>query len=60
MFELLVPSDKFLDAVARGDSLRDLRSIAIESGLVPLREDGFAKAMEGLTTVEEVLNAARG
>jgi type II secretory ATPase GspE/PulE/Tfp pilus assembly ATPase PilB-like protein len=60
MFELLVPNENFLDAVTRGESLRELRSIAIESGLVPLREDGFAKAVEGLTTVEEVINAARG
>lgn len=60
MFELLVPNENFLDAVTRGESLRELRSIAIKSGLVPLREDGFAKAVEGLTTVEEVINAARG
>ena len=60
MFELLVPDEGFLDAVARGASLRELRSIALDSGLVPLRDDGFAKAVEGLTTVEEVLNAARG
>jgi type IV pilus assembly protein PilB len=59
IFELLIPDDRFLEAVARGESLGSLRTMAIESGLVPLREDGFAKAVEGLTTIEEVLNAVR-
>ncbi|MCH2144299.1 MAG: Flp pilus assembly complex ATPase component TadA [Phycisphaerales bacterium] len=59
IFELLIPDDTFLEAVARGESLGKLRSIAVESGLVPLRDDGFAKAIEGLTTIEEVLNAVR-
>jgi type II secretory ATPase GspE/PulE/Tfp pilus assembly ATPase PilB-like protein len=36
-----------------------MRSIALDADLVPLREDGFAKAIEGLTTIEEVLNATR-
>ena len=59
IFELLVPDSRFIDAVARGEPLGTLRSIAVESGLVLLNEDGFAKAIEGLTTVEEVLNAVR-
>jgi type IV pilus assembly protein PilB len=59
IFELLVPDSKFIEAVSRGESLGTLRSIAVESGLVLLNEDGFAKAIEGLTTVEEVLNAVR-
>ena len=59
IFELLVPDSRFTEAVARGESLGTLRSIAVESGLVLLNEDGFAKAIEGLTTVEEVLNAVR-
>lgn len=59
IFELLSPDDLFLEAVGRCASISELREIAINSGMVPLREDGFAKAIEGLTTVEEVLNAAR-
>lgn len=59
IFELLVPDARFTEAVARGESLGTLRSIAVESGLTLLSDDGFAKAIEGLTTVEEVLNAVR-
>jgi type IV pilus assembly protein PilB len=59
IFELLQTEEHFLDAVTRGESLSTLRKIAVEQGMVPLRDDGFAKAIEGLTTVEEVLNAAR-
>jgi len=59
IFELLNPDDLFLEAVGRCASISELRQIATDSGMVPLREDGFAKAIEGLTTIEEVLNAAR-
>lgn len=59
IFELLLPDESFLEAIGRNASLAEMRSIAVESGLIPLREDGFAKAVEGLTTIEEVLNAAR-
>ena len=59
IFELLVPDDCFLEAIGRNASLAEMRSIALDADLVPLREDGFAKAIEGLTTIEEVLNATR-
>ncbi|MCA1981265.1 GspE/PulE family protein [Nocardioides nematodiphilus] len=36
----------------------DLRRTALEQGMVPLREDGFAKVLAGITTLEEVLRVA--
>jgi type IV pilus assembly protein PilB len=36
----------------------DLRKVALDQGMVPLREDGFAKALQGITTLEEVLRVA--
>ena len=59
IFELLNPDEAFLDGVGRCAPISELRTHAVGAGMVPLREDGFAKAIEGLTTVEEVLNAAR-
>jgi type IV pilus assembly protein PilB len=32
--------------------------MAIERGMVTLRDDGFRKVREGITTVEEILHAA--
>jgi len=36
----------------------DLRKVALDQGMVPLREDGFGKVLEGITTLEEVLRVA--
>jgi len=60
MFELLVPSDRLLDAVAGGAGLQKLREIGSEEGYTALRIDGMEKVKAGLTTVEEVLYATTG
>ncbi len=36
----------------------EMRQAALEDGMVPLREDGFNKVLEGVTTIEEVLRVA--
>lgn len=32
-----------------------LKKVAVKQGMSTLQEDGFAKAKEGITTIEEVL-----
>ncbi len=41
-------------AVARASGL-EIRKLAIEEGMVPLRDDGWQKVLNGVTSVEEVL-----
>jgi general secretion pathway protein E len=55
VFELLLITDDFRDAVAARASRGDLRALAAKGGLVPLRADGWSKIEAGLTTVEEVV-----
>jgi type IV pilus assembly protein PilB len=55
IFELFVPADTMLEAIAQGFNLHELREMAHRTGLKTLREDGLAKAKLGLTTVEEVM-----
>lgn len=55
IFELFLPDDAVLEAVAKGVNLHDLRDIALRSGFRSLRDDGLAKARLGMTTVEEVM-----
>lgn len=55
IYELLVMDDGLRDMVTRNPDVNQLRKLCRERGLVSLREDGFAKAQQGLTTVEEVL-----
>lgn len=44
-------------AVLRSPSA-EVRKAALDEGMVPLREDGFGKVLEGITTLEEVLRVA--
>ncbi|MBL8031989.1 MAG: hypothetical protein JNK33_06755 [Candidatus Doudnabacteria bacterium] len=34
-----------------------IKAIAVQSGMVPMAEDGLQKAALGLTTIEEILKA---
>ena len=43
------------DAILRKGSANDIRELAQKQGMVPIVLDGFYKAREGLTTIEEVL-----
>jgi len=55
VFELFVPDDDVLEAIAKGATIQDLRTMVLRSGYRSMRDDGFAKASMGLTTVEEVV-----
>jgi type IV pilus assembly protein PilB len=57
VFELFVPGDEVLDAVARGASLQELRKLSRGPGYTTLRHDGLEKVKAGLTTVEELVSA---
>ena len=43
----------------RRASTRDIRQHAIARGMVTLRMDGFKRALEGVTTVEEILRVTQ-
>jgi general secretion pathway protein E len=55
IFELLTLTEELRGEVARDISASRLRELASASGMQTLREDGWAKAQAGITTVEEVL-----
>ena len=55
IYELMVPDDEIREAIARRASLDELRKLALAKGMVPLQRDGLAKAVAGITTINEVL-----
>jgi len=59
IFELLALDDEVKDAIVRGVSRLELRTLAEAHGMRPLRVDGWSKAEAGLTTVEEVLRVVQ-
>ncbi len=55
LYELLVLDDHLRDATAGNPNVTEFRRMCSERGMVSLREDGFAKVRDGITTVEEIL-----
>lgn len=55
IYEMLVMDDALRDQVTRNPDVTQFRRLCREKGLVTLRQDGFDKVANGLTTVDEVL-----
>ena len=55
IYELLVMDDELRDAIASNPTITSFRNLAIDRGMKNLRQDGLAKVVDGLTTVDEIL-----
>ncbi|GAB4246570.1 MAG: ATPase, T2SS/T4P/T4SS family [Candidatus Methylacidiphilales bacterium] len=55
IFEVCLVSEAMQDAITRRQPATVLRQIATGEGMVPLRRDGWRKAIEGRTTLEEIV-----
>ena len=55
LYEVLEINDFIREAIMRRADAGEIKKIAIKNGMVTLLEDGFKKAIEGLTTIEEIL-----
>ncbi len=55
LYEMLLLDDFLRDAIARNPNVTEFRRTCTERGMVTLREDGFRKVADGLTTVPEVM-----
>ena len=47
--------EKIRHAIVAGKSATEIKEIARRKGMKTLREDGLYKALQGITTLEEVL-----
>jgi type II secretory ATPase GspE/PulE/Tfp pilus assembly ATPase PilB-like protein len=56
-FELLVLDDRIRSLLQASASLSDIKEAARATGLVPLQADALAKAIAGITSVQEALRA---
>jgi general secretion pathway protein E len=59
VFELLVAGDGIAELIHHNAAEADIRSLALQQGMVPLREDGERLVQNGLTTREELLRVVR-
>jgi type II secretory ATPase GspE/PulE/Tfp pilus assembly ATPase PilB-like protein len=59
IYELFVLSEDVRSLILRKAPTGEIRRRAAESGMVSLREDGWARARAGITTVEEILRVTQ-
>ncbi len=54
IFELMVTGDRIKELVMQRTNAHVIRNEALKAGMVTLRQDGWRKVQQGLTTIEEV------
>lgn len=59
IFELFPISDKVSHLVLSRASVNEIEKQVVSEGMITMKQDGFLKAIEGITTLEEVLRVAQ-
>ena len=59
VYELMVTNDRIRQMLMRNESATNIKRAAREGGMVTMREDAWKKALNGITTVEEVNRRTR-
>ncbi len=59
IYEVLIVSEKIMRMILERASAGDIEKQAIEEGMMTLKQDGYLKVIEGVTTLEEVLRVAQ-
>jgi type II secretory ATPase GspE/PulE/Tfp pilus assembly ATPase PilB-like protein len=59
IYELFVITEDVRSLILRRASSREIRRLAIDMGMVTLRQDGWGRAVDGVTTIEEVLRVTQ-
>lgn len=59
VYEVLLIDEKIGRLVLEHASTGDIEAKAIEAGMITMKQDGYLKVVEGITTIEEVLRVAQ-
>lgn len=59
VFEVLVVSEKIARLVLTHPDSATIEKQAIEEGMITMKQDGYMKALQGVTTIEEVIRVAQ-
>lgn len=59
IFEVATVTDKVASGIARNTEFDSLEKLAEEEGMITMVQDGYLKAIEGITTIEEVARVAK-
>ena len=55
VYEVLEMSDPIRETIMKRANSEEIRKVAMKNGMTTILEDGFRKALQGLTTIEEIL-----
>lgn len=58
IFEVMRISEQISKMILEKKSAADIEKVGIEQGMILMKQDGYIKALEGTTTIEEVLRVA--
>ncbi len=59
IYEVLIVSSKISKMILEHSTSGDIEQEAISAGMVTMKQDGYLKVLEGITTLEEVLRVAQ-
>jgi len=59
IYEVLEMDESIGKLIVSRASTEEIQHVAIRNGMITMQQDGFLKALEGITTVEEVLRVTR-
>jgi len=59
IYELFIITEEIRSLILRKASTGEIRRVAVEQGMVTLREDSWLKARAGFTTIEEILRVTQ-
>jgi type II secretory ATPase GspE/PulE/Tfp pilus assembly ATPase PilB-like protein len=58
IFEVYAVSDAITKLMLARAPMHDIENQAISEGMITMKQDGYMKAVEGVTSIEEVLRVA--
>ena len=59
IYEMLVANDEIRELANQGAASIEIKKAAVRSGMSTLRVDGWLKAIDGITTIQEVLRVTK-
>jgi len=59
IFEVFPVSVDIARLIATRASMEDIETVAVKEGMITMKQDGYMKALEGVTTIEEILRVAQ-
>jgi type IV pilus assembly protein PilB len=59
IYEVLPVTEKIARMILEHKPAVDIEKIAVEEGMITMKQDGYLKVIEGITTMEEVLRVAQ-